>query len=319
MVFTSTIKVRELALQVNSNIVLCSTSGEYTNEGFKSDVITGFSYDINDVEVVEIEHPPIKSLNNLKSAYNKVKNNKNAFALLLCDGLSGMEESIMTTFFFTDEEFKIIGGSAGDYTEFKETLVFIGNKKVSSVALFINSKRKTEIVKENIYSPLGIRLLVTDADPINRVVKSFNNKPAATEYARALGINECDLQDYFMNNPLGKRNKENIYIASPMKINDDKSITFYCQILPNTFVEVLKPLNPIETIKETFSGVKIKPSFILAFNCILRSLKFQQEGIWKDVDKELLSNCNNTTGFICYGEQFYKSHFNQTMVLLLME
>ena len=116
VVFTTPSKVKELALKVNSNVVLCSTSGEYTSEGFKSDVITGFRYDIKEVEVVEIQYPPIKSFKNLKSAYHKVENNENAFALLFCDGLSGMEESIMTTFFFAREDFKIIGGSAGDYT-----------------------------------------------------------------------------------------------------------------------------------------------------------------------------------------------------------
>ena len=49
--------------------------------------------------------------------------------------------------------------------EFKETLVYIGNKKVHSVALFVNSKRKTQIIKENIYDPSGNRLLVNGSRP----------------------------------------------------------------------------------------------------------------------------------------------------------
>ncbi|MBD7912111.1 MULTISPECIES: FIST N-terminal domain-containing protein [Clostridium] len=319
VVFCEPEKVLELNKKVNDNVVLCSTSGEYTYDGFESHVFTGFQYDLQEVEVVEVLYPPIKSLEKLNGAYNKVKDNENALALLLCDGLSGVEESIVTTFFFAKENFKIIGGSAGDYTEFKETLIYIGKKKVHSVALFFNSKKKTQIVKENIYKPTGIKLLVTDADPINRVVKTFNNNNASTEYAKALGITESELSSHFMNNPLGKIGKDNIYIASPMKVNENKSITFYCQMLPNTFVELLEPMDPISMLQNTISEIKFKPKFTLALNCILRSIKFQNEGLWKNFDHELLRFCKNTTGFICYGEQFYKHHFNQTMVLLAME
>jgi hypothetical protein len=312
-------KVKELSLVVSTNVVLCSTAGEYTQQGYKSGVITGFEYDLNLGEVVEILYPPIKSVDQLKKAYARVKGNKNAFALLLCDGLSGMEESILTTFYFADDDFKIIGGSAGDDLQFKETLVYIGNKRVHSVALFFNSEKKTYIVKENIYVSTDNKLLITEADTIKRIVRTLNGNPASVEYAKILGVKESELPNYFMNNPLGKFYEDDIYIASPMKVNSDKSITFYCQLSPNSFVQVLKPSNPIEEVKKTINKAPFKPSFIFAINCILRSLKFQQENIWKDIDKEIIKFCPNTCGFISYGEQFYKMHSNQTMVMLLVE
>jgi hypothetical protein len=218
-----------------------------------------------------------------------------------------------------DNNFKIIGGSAGDNCLFQETFIFIGTKRVNSVAIFFNSQRRTEIIKENIYVPSEKKLLVTDADTINRTVKSFNNKPASSEYARILGIKENELPKYFENNPLGKIYKDDIFIASPMKVNSDKSITFYCQMIPNTFVEILKPVDPIEKIKETLNSLSFKPQFTYVVNCILRSSKFNREGLWNKVDKELLNICTNTTGFVSYGEQFYKHHVNQTMVMLLIE
>jgi hypothetical protein len=84
-----------------------------------------------------------------------------------------------------------------------------------------------------------------------------------------------------MSNPLGKIYKDDIFIASPMKINGDKSITFYCQLVANTFVQPLMPVNPLEVLKNTINKADFKPSFVFAINCILRSLKFQQEGFWK--------------------------------------
>lgn len=311
--------IKELSKSVSKNVILCSTSGEFSPDGYKENVITGFSYDSELSEVVELLYPPAKSLANLKSAYEKVKNNENAFALLLCDGLTGMEEAIITTFYFAKPNFKIIGGSAGDNLKFEKTLIYIGQKKVHSVAVFFNSKRRTQIIKENIYVPSGKRLLVTDADTIGRTVKTFNNKPAVSEYAKMLGVSEADLANHFMNNPLGRLGKDEIFISSPMKPNPDGSITFYCQIIPNTFLYVLEPSNYADIMKHTLATANFKPSFVLSINCILRSLMFLDKGLWNTVDSNLLSLCKNQTGFVSYGEQYYQNHLNQTMVLLLVE
>ena len=114
IVFSSVENVVGIAKGSSANTISCSTAGEYTSNGYCNGTITGFSYDLDIAEVVVIDSPPIKSLDRLKSAYHKVKNNPNAFALLLCDGLSQIEESIITTFYFAANDFKIIGGSAGD-------------------------------------------------------------------------------------------------------------------------------------------------------------------------------------------------------------
>lgn len=319
VVFTSVAMVTELAGTFDERVILCSTAGEFTPTGFKDPAITGFCYDPGQVEVVELLYPPAKGLHALKQAYQKVQHNPNAFALLLCDGLSAMEESIITTFFFTEPQFKIVGGSAGDNLKFKETSIYIGTQKVHSVALFFNASSRTQLIKENLYGPCGKKMLVTEADPIKRVVKTFNNQPAALEYARMLGVSAAELEKYFMSNPLGKSAGDDIYIASPMKINPDRSITFYAQIIPNTFVDILELRDHAAVIAETLSQVAFRPSFVLSINCILRSLYFIENNAWRDVDAELLSICKNQTGFVSYGEQYYKNHFNQTMVLLLVE
>lgn len=319
VLFSSFNKVKKIAQFAGDNVVLCSTAGEFTKNGYKENSITGFEYDNKLAQVVEIKYPPIRTLEKLESAYNKVRNNRNAFMLLLCDGLLGVEESIMTTLYFMDDDFKIIGGSAGDNLKFQKTLVYIGQKEVNSVAIFFNESRRTQIVKENIYEPMGKKMLVTDADPINRVVKKFNNKQASIEYSEVLGIRENNLENCFIENPLGKKCEDGIYITSPMKIHSDKSITFYSQIMPNTFVEVLQATNIEECFRQTKDSLDFKPNFVLSINCILRSLKFKNEGQWDFVNQELLDICRNQTGFISYGEQFYKHHLNQTMVLLLIE
>lgn len=319
VIFASPKMIQELAGQVKENVILCAAAGEYTQKGYKQGVISGFEFDLEEAEIIPIQSPPALSMASMKKGYEKVKDNPNAFLMLLCDGLTGMEEKIITTLFFMDEKFKVIGGSAGDELTFTETPIYIGSERVHSVGIFFNSRRRTHIVKENIYIPTGKELLVTDADPMKRVVKSFGSKPASTEYARVLGVREADLPKHFANHPLGVVFGTETYIASPQQVNPDRSITFYCQIMPNTFVKILEPVDAVAKVKETLQELPFKPGFILAVNCILRSLKFQQESLWPKVDSAILGVCSNTTGFVSYGEQYYQRHVNQTMVLLAIE
>lgn len=319
ILFASADLVCELAKSSLPNIILCSTAGEYTSKGYMDGVITGFTYSKAEADIVEIPYPAIKSIDSLKKAYEKVKSNRNAYMLLLCDGLSGMEESVLSTFYFIAPDFKIIGGSAGDNLKFKETYIYIGQKRVRNAAIFFNSSRRTSLMKENIYTSTAKELLVTSADVLGRTVRTFNNNPASSEYAKMIGVKENDLPNYFMNNPLGKTYENDIFIASPMKVNSDRSITFYCELMENTFLHVLKAEDPITILQETIRRAEFKPSFVFSVNCILRSLKFIQENTWTVFDQEMLKFCGNTAGFISYGEQYYKNHSNQTMVLLLVE
>ncbi|BCN32958.1 FIST signal transduction protein [Anaeromicropila herbilytica] len=319
LLFASDQIVRDLSQYAGENVVLCSTAGEFTKEGYKEEVITGFTYDRGVASIVELENPSIRNINELRKAYDKVKDNKNAFMLLLCNGLAAHEESIISTFFFIKDDFKIVGGSSGDYLQFKETLIYIGKKKVDSVAIFFDCKSRTQLVKENIYKTTEKKLLVTEADPLSRTVYKFDNVPAATKYAQLIGIREEKLADSFSNHPLGRVIKQNTYIASPMKVNPDKSITFYSQILPNTFVDVLEPADLDNCFHNTINMLEFKPTFIFSVHCILRSLKFKEEHSWGKLDSKLLQVCKNQSGFISYGEQIYKKHLNQTMVLLAIE
>ncbi len=309
----------ELSSVSDENVVICSTSGEITPEGYKDGIITGFSYEKDIAEIIEIRRPAILSKPQMKVAYDKVKANKNAFLLLLLDGLSGTEEGVMSTLYFMEDRFKIVGGSAGDNLKFELCHIYIGQKKVENVGVFFNVKKRTALIKENLYIPTGDKLLITEADPISRVVKTIDNLPAAEAYARHLGVSVQNLQNHFMTNPLGKIYKNEIMIASPMKINPDKSITFYCQVMPNTFVHMLEPADTGKTVDATLNSLPFKPSFMYVVNCILRSLKFQNDKEWPLVDKKLSSVCHNTTGFVSYGEQFYNHHVNQTMVILAIE
>ncbi|MNB90742.1 FIST N domain protein [compost metagenome] len=318
VLFASAAAVRQLSPLAPPRVLLCSTKGEYTPEGYRSGVVTGFEYDASIAEITEIVQPPVLSSARLKAAYLKVKDNANAFLLLLCDGTAGMEETILSSLFFVEPDFKVIGGSAAD-DENGEAYIFIGSRRVQNLGVFFDMSVRTTLVKENIYVPTGNTLLVTEADVFARTVYSFNGRPASAEYARALGVPEGELDRHFLSNPLGKRYADDLIISSPMTVNPDQSVTFYSQIMSSTYVEVLNSADPLAVLEETLETSPYKPSFVLNINCTLRDQLFTRDNLWAAFDEKMLSFCGNTTGFISYGEQYYKKHANQTMILLLVE
>ena len=318
VLFASAANVRELSVNAPANAILCSTKGEYTPEGYRNGVISGFEYDAELADIVEILHPPVLSGNELSASYHKVKENANAFLLLLCDGAGAMEETILSSLFFIAPQFKIIGGSAAD-DEHGETYIYIGSRRVRNLGIFFNMPARTALVKENIYVPTGKTMLVTEADVFGRTVYTFNGRPAAEEYARVLGVPQADLADHFLSSPLGKRYEDDLIIASPKAINPDGSVTFYSQVMSSTYVEVLSSADPLAVLENTLGGSPYKPSFVLNINCTLRDQLFNRDGLWAAFDEAMLGFCGNTTGFISYGEQYYTKHANQTMILLLVE
>jgi hypothetical protein len=319
VIFSNYKTIIEISKSATPNMILCSTSGEFTERGFSETPITGFSCKSNIVDVVELFQIPSKGYSNLKNAYSKVARNPNAFALLLCDGLAQREEVMLTSLFCIDDKFKIIGGSAGDSLEFKETYIYIGSKRVFSVALFFQMEQRTLLLKENIYKPMGRLLNVSSSNPQVRLVKSFNGVPAAVEFASQLGIKKEDLSNHFMEHPIGQRIGNELFIASPQVVNEDDSITFYRRIRSSVQMELLQPEDPFVSLANTKKDLTFKPSFVFSIHCVLRSLLFKSENLWSRYSQNLLELTKNQCGFISYGEQYYKHHLNQTMVILAVE
>ena len=311
-------EVKQAAPSLPSNVVAASTFSQTYGSEKKETGFTGFTVERDICEVVPVADPPILSRHDLKNAYDKVKNNRNAFMYLILDGLSGKEDMVMTSMYFMDRDFKMIGGSAGDLTN-GEALIYYGTSRVHHLALFVNNRTRTVVAKENIYRSMGKRVLVTDADPILRTVYTLNEQPAADEYARVLGISVRDLEKSFLSHPLGQTFDGDLFINSPQKVNSDGSISFYSEIIPNTFIDVLELGNIDDILEQTQQKFSFKPKTLLTVNCILRDAYFMQAGKWPTIFNSLARLNSNEAGFVSAGEQFKFEHVNQTMVLLGVE
>ena len=184
--------------------------------------------------------------------------------------------------------------------------------------MFIKPNLDFYIQKENIFTSTGITLKITKADAEKRIVYEINHEPATRAYAKALGISEQQLPQYFMTNPLGRRFNEEILIASPFRVEANGALAFYCQVFQDAVVELLEPKDPVTTLQKTLSEFTSQFDTlegVLACNCILRKLQFQEQRLFPALNNQL-SQLPNLSGFSSYGEQLNKSLINQTLLLI---
>jgi hypothetical protein len=238
--------------------------------------------------------------------------------LVLTDGLSGCEEKVMDSIGnLTNISF--IGGSAGDDLKFTKTHVFANGQAFSnaSVMAVFKSKAPFSILKTQSFKTTKNILKVTESDPDQRKVITFNNKPATVAYAEALGVEERTLADHIFKNPVGLvADGSEIFVRSPRAIEGNEMF-FYCSMIDGMELSLL---NSTDIIEDTRNALVNKEnelgaiSGIINFNCILRTLDLKGQNK-TDAYGELFAKYP-TIGFSTYGES-YIGHINQTATMLV--
>lgn len=237
--------------------------------------------------------------------------------LVLHDGMSGAEESVMAAL-SSATNMPFVGGSAGDDAKFRTTWVFVnGAPKTGAAALAVlEPARPFTILKTQSFDVMGETLKVTGVDEATRTVQSFNGKPAAEEYARAVGTTVADLPGSFMSHPLGLvLPGGEPFVRSPQQVRGT-DVVFYCQVKEGMQLKVLKSRNIVDDTRRDLSA-KIAElggcAAILNFHCILRTLELEAK---KQCEAYGALFTVPTTGFSTYGES-YIGHINQTSTMVL--
>ena len=88
------------------------------------------------------------------------------------------------------DEIPLVGGSAGDGLRFERTFVIHGGRAYTDAAVLALAATDLPFrtFRADNYEPTAIKMVVTEADIENRIVKELNAEPAAQEYARVCGI-----------------------------------------------------------------------------------------------------------------------------------
>jgi hypothetical protein len=239
------------------------------------------------------------------------------FGLLMIDGLSIMEEQVISFLYNQLDGISIIGGSAGDDLRFKETKIYWDGRFVSDAAVFtlFETTLPFYVFKTQHFKPTEKKLVITGADPFRRIVTEINAEPAAQEFARILGLPITDLNPMvFSKYPLMLKLGDHWYVRSIQKVNEDESLSFFCAIDVGLVLTVARGDDLVSDLKDELESICRKipePKLIIGFDCILRKLEILEKDLLKDVGN--LLNKLNFVGFSTYGEQYDSVHVNQTL------
>lgn len=310
-------------------IVGCTTAGEIGPAGYREHSLAGASFRASEFTAVtdRIDHLQQFEFTKAKAfaqtQLQKLKHKapqaapENSFALLLIDGMSVREEQVTSALQSALVELPLVGGSAADGLNFGSTHVYFEGRfhLDSAVMILVTTPLPFKVFKIQHFVPTDERLVVTEADAANRIVKEINGLPAAEEYARAIGVDVRDLNPMrFAASPVVVLIDNTNYVRSIQKANADGSLTFFCAIEEGLTFRMARGVDLVENMQQSFTEIQTEigaPQLVLSYDCILRKLEISQNRLTNQVGDVFIHN--NAVGFATYGEQVHGVHVNQTL------
>ncbi|MEW6057927.1 MAG: FIST N-terminal domain-containing protein [Bdellovibrionota bacterium] len=262
---------------------------------------------------LELSHRLGLTLENLDS--------KRHFCLGFFDGLSKKEERSAALLADAFEGIPFLGGSAGDDLKFVNTFVMANGECLSDAAVVVlgESSIPFHVIKHQHFLRSERDLVVTEVNVAERKVLTFDGRPAAEAYARALGLSIERLSPaVFSMHPLTFSCNNEVYVRSIQKAEADGSLVFYCAVEEGMVLEIANHLSMEETLRNDVEKVRKtlkRADWFIGCNCILRSLEASSKNYHDTLGKILSNNlARQSIGFDTYGEQLNGLHINQTLV-----
>jgi len=318
----------ELAKSFDCPLIGCTSAGEISTRGYQEWGIVGASLSSSQLRIHRNVISPLSrfSLTDAEKMAAAVRTNlslvkgldrKRMFGLILIDGLSLIEEAIITSLYSSFEGISIIGGSAGDDLEFRKTFVYDDGRFLSDAAIFSVFETTLPFLtfETQHFQPTETKIVITGADPARRIISEINGEPAAQEYARVLGLKENLLNPaVFSENPLLLRIGGEWYVRAIARVNDDGTLSLFSAIEEGLVLTIGKGVDIVRNLENHLSKLEEKVPgnrFFLLCDCILRKLEFKSRDVVGEING-LLGRIN-AVGFSTYGEQYNSIHVNQTL------
>lgn len=310
-------------------VIGCTSSGEITPDGIAEGTITAIGFpashftlnamrfdDLDGFDEGDAQGAVRTLVAEAREAARGLGDALHRVAIFLVDGLSHREEMLTVTVQDALGDIPLIGGSSGDGLAFRETFVFHQGRFRRDAALvaILSSTRRMKVFRSQHYQPGTIKMVVTGADPVGRLVSEINAEPAAEEYARLTGVTVDQLgPSVFASRPPMVRAGGEYYVRSIQSANPDGSLTFYCAIDEGVVLtlgegrDIIAGLETLfDALNEDVGGV----DRIIGFDCVLNNVEVAQRQLTRRVSALYVDR--RVTGFNTYGEQFRALHVNQT-------
>lgn len=239
----------------------------------------------------------------------------NEVAFLLSDGLSLMEDQLVWALSEALGESPLVGGSAGDGLLFGKTFVLHGARFMTDAAVLavLRTPCRVTAFRFDHLEPTDHRMVVTDADPAQRLVRGINGRPAGPEYARILGKDPEQLSSFiFAANPVVSKIGDDHHVLAIQRVEPDGTLRFFSAIEAGLVLRLAQSTDLEAHLERELARLTVdgtRPA-ILACDCILRRLEAENSQSRHRISAVL--DRYGVTGFNTYGEQFNLVHVNQT-------
>lgn len=314
----------ELKAQFGSTpVVGCTSAGEISELGYQHGSLVGVSIGGDEVEFETALFNQLRDSQDIQAGCQKLQKSKawspdkdRHFAFMLIDGLS-MQEELFTSMLSSGlADIPLFGGSAGDELKFDKTYVYVDGAfhQDAAVVTLVKTDAPFVVFKTQHFIKSDQKIVITQADPKNRVVYEMNGEVAIEAYAKLVGCPKDQLTpEIFSLHPVVVTIGGGEFVRSIQKANPDGSLTFYCAIDEGVVLSLAQGVDYVDNLKKTFQDITQKvgePELILGCDCILRHLEMDRKGIKEEVGE--LMKKHRVIGFSTYGEQFQSMHVNQT-------
>jgi hypothetical protein len=309
-------------------LIGCTSAGEITPAGYLSDAICGFTLAAPDFVTVSApitnlrkfsilqSHEIVRGLRDQLEQVSSGIAPDNTFALLLIDGLCKCEEIVVSSLSAALGDIPLIGGSSGGNLNFQTSYVFHGGQfhTDSAVLTLIRTRLPFKLFTIDHFVSSETKMVVTEADPVARIVTEINAEPAGREYARLVGLAVGKLTPMmFATHPVVVKVGGRYYTRSIQKVNEDESLSFFCAIDKGIVLTVAKGTDILKNMRELFERIRTEvgpPQLVVGCECVLRTLELERKQLKARAGRLLADN--NVIGFGTFGEQFHAMHVNQT-------
>lgn len=309
-----------------TDVVACTTAGEIGMSGYEEGMIVAIGFPASHFvsKSILIEDLQDESSQMLidRITLDQVALRQDSpemrqgFAFLVVDGLSLREDTLAAAIAPALRDLPLFGGSAGDGTRFEITQIALNGqvRENAAVLTLVHTDLRTRVFSIDHLVPTEEQMVVTDADPDRRIVKEINAEPAGREYARIVGKDPDQLDQFtFASHPVVVRFGGAHHVRAIQQVNDAGELVFFSAIDEGMVLTVAQPDNMAEHLQRKLDELaeEGQPMDIIGCDCILRRIEAEQIQVSHEIS-QILSE-HRVIGFSTYGEQIGTLHVNHTM------
>lgn len=301
----------------------CSSAGEIGPCGYSSGsvVAIGFPKSSFRAATLPLRNLSMLSVSDWMASLRRMQADfapdphRSLFGLLLVDGVAGQEDALVATIEASLPAVPVLGGSAGDGLDFRETTLLAGEEVMTNAAIFVLVETDLAVSEVTFahFSPTETRAVVTAALPERRRIVELNAEPAADEYARLAGIPKDQLTPTeFARHPLLLRTGRRHHVRAISEVTADGGLALMSAIDTGTVLTLGRSQDMTQGFAEALEALPRPPLMVLGFDCVLRRLALERAGLTDTMSR--MFTRYRVAGFNTYGEQHSGMHVNQTFV-----